>query len=176
MDRKELISTIKILNDEKDLLAKIKEKPIPVVGKGSSTDDLIKGFKAIMLKLDDQKLIDDTPEDCIDFWEANLETFGSDAGSKSKTSTKSETDDQKDEKKTTPKKKPAKKKAAAKKKSDSGDEKPISNEKFMRSLLDNKTSDEDVEKAFVKRYKERGVTDLDFIRKRIKIYRKTAYE
>lgn len=75
MERKDLLAVVKVLNKETDLLEKIGEEKIPVVGKGTKLEDLMENFKRIMLALDDKELIDETPEDCIDFWEENLEEF-----------------------------------------------------------------------------------------------------
>jgi len=75
MERKELLAVVKVLNKEKDLLEKIEMEKIPVVGKGTKLEDLQENFKKVMLALDDAELIDETPEDCIDFWEEHLEEF-----------------------------------------------------------------------------------------------------
>ena len=53
-------------------------------------------------------------------------------------------------------------------------EKQLSNINLMKQLLKDKLSDEEIVKTFTKRYKEKGVTDKDFIAKRIKIYKKIA--
>jgi len=75
MERKDLMRIVKILNKERDLLEKVGEEKIPVVGKGTKLEDMQENFKKIMLALDDAELIDETPEDCIDFWEEHLDEF-----------------------------------------------------------------------------------------------------
>ena len=52
--------------------------------------------------------------------------------------------------------------------------KRLSNINLMKSLLKAKTKDAEIVAAFTKRYKEKGVTDKDFIAKRIGIYKKIA--
>lgn len=73
MDRKLFLVVIKELNQDKELLAKVDEKKIIVVGK--KTDVLIQDFKRVMIKLDDAGLTDDVSENCIDFFEENLAEF-----------------------------------------------------------------------------------------------------
>jgi len=75
MERKDLMRVVKVLNKETELLEKVGEEKIPVVGKGTKLEDMQENFKKIMLALDDAELIDETPEDCIDFWEEYLEEF-----------------------------------------------------------------------------------------------------
>ena len=66
----------------------------------------------------------------------------------------------------------AKKKIEAKPKEKK--EKQLSNIPLMKQMLKDKLSDEEIVKAFTKRYKEKGVTDTKFIEKRVAIYRKIA--
>ena len=75
ISRAAILRVIKILNKETDLLKKIGEGKVPVVGKGTKVDELQENYKRIMLKLDEEKLIDETPEEAIDFWEENLDHF-----------------------------------------------------------------------------------------------------
>ena len=75
ISRAGLLRVIKILNKETDLMKKIGEGKVPVVGKGTKADELQENYKRIMLKLDEEKLIDETPEEAIDFWEENLDHF-----------------------------------------------------------------------------------------------------
>ena len=75
ISRAAMLRVIKILNKETDLLKKIGEGKVSVVGKGSKSDELLENYKRIMLKLDEEKLIDETPEEAIDFWEENLDHF-----------------------------------------------------------------------------------------------------
>jgi hypothetical protein len=75
MDRKELLIVVKELNQSEDLLAQVGEKKIIVIGKGSKTTDLIENFGRVMLKLDDAGLTDEISEDCIDFFEDNVDEF-----------------------------------------------------------------------------------------------------
>ena len=73
--RVELLRVIRILNGETELMKKLSEPSLPVSGKGSGTKDLQEAYKRVMLKLDSMKLIDETPEEAIDFWEDNLDVF-----------------------------------------------------------------------------------------------------
>lgn len=73
MDRKEFMAIVKELNQDEELLAKIGERKIRVVG--VKTEQLIENFGVIMIKLDDVGLTDEVSEDCIDFFEANLDVF-----------------------------------------------------------------------------------------------------
>lgn len=75
MDRKELLIVVKELNQSEDLLAQVGEKKIIFIGKGSKTVDLIENFGRVMLKLDDAGLTDEISEDCIDFFEDNVDKF-----------------------------------------------------------------------------------------------------
>lgn len=67
---------------------------------------------------------------------------------------------------------PAKKEGTQKPKK-TGEKKESAQELATRLLLE-KTAEKDVEKAFVAFYKEKGQTDLEFIKKRIAIYMKIA--
>lgn len=73
MNRKELMSVVKELNQDEELLAEIGEKKIRVVG--VKTEELIENFGRVMLKLDDAGLTDEISEDVIDFFEANVDKF-----------------------------------------------------------------------------------------------------
>jgi hypothetical protein len=74
--RAELTRVLKAINGETELLEKIGEEKVVLVGKGTSTENLQATYKRIMLKLDEMKLIDETPEEAIDFWEENITIFG----------------------------------------------------------------------------------------------------
>jgi len=73
MDRKEFMAVIKELNRDEELLVKIGKSKIKVVG--VKTDQLVEDFKSVMIGLDDAGLTDEVSEECIDFFEANLDVF-----------------------------------------------------------------------------------------------------
>lgn len=73
MNRKLFLTTIKELNQDEELLKKVDEKKIVMIG--IRTVDLVENFKRIMVKLDDAGLTDNVPENCIDFFEENLDDF-----------------------------------------------------------------------------------------------------
>ena len=105
ISRAAMLRVIKILNKETDLLKKIGEGKVSVVGKGSKSDELQENYKRIMLKLDEEKLIDETPEEAIDFWEENLDYFAE------PTPPEEEEEEEKPKKKAKGKEKPAEKKS-----------------------------------------------------------------
>ena len=110
ISRAAMLRVIKILNKETDLLKKIGEGKVSVVGKGSKSDELQENYKRIMLKLDEEKLIDETPEEAIDFWEENLDHFAEPAPPE-----KEKEEEEKPKKKAQGKEKPAEKKETSKK-------------------------------------------------------------
>ena len=50
----------------------------------------------------------------------------------------------------------------------------VSNIPFMKQMLVDKKDDAAIQKAFTKRYSDKGITDKSFIAKRIKIYKNIA--
>ena len=114
ISRAAMLRVIKILNKETDLLKKIGEGKVSVVGKGSKSDELQENYKRIMLKLDEEKLIDETPEEAIDFWEENLDYFAE----------PTPPEEEEEEEKETPKKKAKGKEKPVEKKSKKAETEP----------------------------------------------------
>ncbi len=78
MGRKELITAIKMLNDEEGLLERIGRSKIKTVGKGTATDALVVEFKATMIALEDAKLLDEAPAETFEFYNDNADEFVAD--------------------------------------------------------------------------------------------------
>ena len=79
-----------------------------------------------------------------------------------------------EKKKAAPKKKvPAKKKVSAKKKEVRKNEKRLSNIELMKKFIIGKVGGKKIEAEFIKRYEGKGVK-IDFIRKRVEIYKGIA--
>lgn len=90
MNRRELLTVIKELNQSEDLFAQIGEKKIVMIGKKSKNVDLVENFGRVMIKLDDAGLTDEISEDCIDFFEENVDEFMSASKQESQSEEKEE--------------------------------------------------------------------------------------
>jgi len=75
MNRKELVRIVNLLNNENGLLENAGVEKIVTIGKGTQTDAIALQFKSAMEQIDDKELTDEVPEDCIDFYEVNLEAL-----------------------------------------------------------------------------------------------------
>jgi len=154
ISRAAMLRVIKILNKETDLLKKIGEGKVSVVGKGSKSDELQENYKRIMLKLDEEKLIDETPEEAIDFWEENLDHFVEPAPPEEEEEEEKEKVPVKEKEKG--KEKPAEKKS---KKTETEPKKPVSEKKKVDYSKSNKA-------VIYKAWKD-GETNFDTLHKKV---------
>lgn len=127
--------------------------------------EIIADFKAKMDVFIEEDTTDQLPEVCVDFYNDFIATE-----EESETKVEEKAGEKSPKEKTSKAPKEKKDKAPKEKKERKPREGGVSNEQLAANLIEGGASNEDVHAKFTEIYAARGITDADYIRKRVVIY------